>query len=799
MFRAFASVAPDHSGALLGLAITVCVLASAVTVTLFRRAQASAATLQTVWLGSAAMVGGCGFWIAHAIMMPAYLPGVIAGSDASFVAMSLTLAVAAVGLGLGLVLRSEAQVTVVIGGLIFGGGIAVMHHTGLSALELPGHLASSPSLGVLALMLASGLGCIALTFAARGRDLFRSAAAVAFLTAAVVAHNVTVMHGIVFTADPAIAGTASPLFGTSLSIAIATAVMAALCLVALISDGRSKAMLRRQEVLLHTALQNMSQGLCMLDADGRVSLYNERYARLTGLPGLPLKGRLLLELFRLRQATGDFAGDPEEFFTRIMADMRAGMSSVKIMEHASGRVVRVIEQPMDGGGWVATLEDITEARKAQAQLAFMAHHDALTGLANRLRYREALEQAVAGLGRGSDVAILCLDLDRFKGTNDTLGHHIGDDLLRQVGARLAACAGASALVARLGGDEFAIVLAGHGPMAGEAAALARQIIDAIAAPFEISGHHLTIGISIGITIAPTDGDDPEQLLRNADLALYRAKEDGRGTFAFFEPGMDARAQARRLLEMELKTALTRDEFEVYYQPIVGFETGQIVGFEALVRWIHPIRGLIPPGQFIPVAEETGLIRAIGALVLRRACRDAVSWSQQVCVAVNLSPVQFTNTDLVETVIAALEGAGLPAERLELEITESLLLNDSETTFATLRRLRGLGVRISIDDFGTGYSCLSYLRRFPFDKIKIDRSFVQDLDEREDAMAIVRAVTGLGRSLGITTTAEGVETRSQLDLLRAEGCTEVQGYLFSPPRPASEVEWMLSDRLARATA
>ncbi|MGO4714600.1 putative bifunctional diguanylate cyclase/phosphodiesterase [Bradyrhizobium sp. 2TAF24] len=799
MFRAFAAIASDYPGVLLGLATAVCVLASAATIALFRRAQVSTATGQTIWLGSAATVGGCGFWAVHAILMPLYLPGVIAGSDPSFVAMSLTLAIAAVGLGLGLVLRSDAQVTVVIGGLIFGGGIAVMHHTGLSALELPGHLSSSPSLGVLALMLASGLGCIGLAFAARGCDLFRSAAAAAFLAVAVMAHHLTVMHAIVFTADPAFAGAVSPLFGTSLSIAIATAVMAALCLIALIGDGRSKAMLRRQEVLLHTALQNMSQGLCMLDADGRVSLYNERYARLTGVPGLPLKGLLLLDLFRMRRAAGDFAGDPEEFFHRIMADMRAGTSSIKIMEHASGRVVRIVEQPMPGGGWVATLEDITEARRAQAQLAFMAHHDALTGLANRVRYREALEQAVANLGNGGEVAILCLDLDRFKEINDSLGHHIGDELLKQVGERLAACVGATALAARLGGDEFAIVLTGDTPMAGAAAALARQIIEGISAPFEIGGHHLAIGISIGITVAPADGDDPEQLLRNADLALYRTKNDGRGTFTFFEPGMDARAQARRLLEMELKTALSQGEFDVYYQPIVGFETGQIVGFEALVRWIHPLRGVIPPGQFIPVAEETGLIRSIGDIVLRKACREAAGWSQQVCVAVNLSPIQFKNTDLVETVVAALEEASLPPERLELEITESLLLNDSEATFATLRRLRELGVRISIDDFGTGYSCLSYLRRFPFDKIKIDRSFVQDIGEREDSMAIVRAVTGLGRSLGITTTAEGVETCTQLNLLRAEGCTEVQGYLFSPPRPASDVEWMLSNRSARATA
>jgi diguanylate cyclase (GGDEF)-like protein len=449
-----------------------------------------------------------------------------------------------------------------------------------------------------------------------------------------------------------------------------------------------------------------------------------------------------------------------------------------------------MEQPMQGGGWVATFEDITEWQKAQAQISHMARHDALTNLPNRTLFREQLEQALRRAKRNDHIAVLCLDLDHFKGINDSLGHPIGDDLLKDVAVRLTDCVREEDTVCRLGGDEFAIVQVGSDPQSSPTN-LASRLIEVVSAPYEIQGHQITIGVSIGIAVTPDDGGDPDQLLKNADLALYRAKEDGRGIFHFFEIGMDARAQARRLLEVDLRGALLRSEFLVYYQPIHDLKADRVTGFEALVRWNHPLRGMIAPLNFIPLAEETGLIVPLGDWVLRTACNDAAGWSQDVCVAVNLSPAQFKSRNLVPTIVSALAASGLAASRLELEITESVLLQDSDVTLATLHKLRGLGVRISMDDFGTGYSSLSYLRSFPFDKIKIDRSFVSELANRDDSMAIVRAVTGLGKSLGISTTAEGVETNEQLALLRLEGCTEVQGYLFSPPRPAEDVESMLS--------
>jgi diguanylate cyclase (GGDEF)-like protein len=481
-----------------------------------------------------------------------------------------------------------------------------------------------------------------------------------------------------------------------------------------------------------------------------------------------------------------------------VAAAKAGESLTRVVTR-NGRSIRVVDQPKRGGGWVATFEDITEWQEAQEQITHMARHDALTNLPNRTLFREQLEKALRLVKRSDQLAVFCLDLDHFKEINDSLGHPVGDALLKQVARRLGECITEHDTVARLGGDEFAIVQFCSDCDPSAVALLASHIVEKIGEPYDIGGHQLIVGVSVGISLAAEDGKNPDELLKEADLALYRAKADGRGTYRFFETGMDARAQARRVLELDLRAALHRDEFEVYYQPIRDVASDSVVAFEALVRWNHPLRGMIAPVYFIPLAEETGLIIPLGDWVLRQACLDAAGWSEDITVAVNLSPVQFKNPNLVLSVKAALLASNLPADRLELEITESVLLQNSETTLAVLHELRGFGVRISLDDFGTGYSSLSYLRSFPFDKIKIDRSFVTDLATRDDSMAIVRAVTGLGKSLGIVTTAEGVETEAQYDLLRREGCTQAQGYLFSKPRPAAEVDAMLSRPRARIVA
>jgi diguanylate cyclase (GGDEF)-like protein/PAS domain S-box-containing protein len=448
--------------------------------------------------------------------------------------------------------------------------------------------------------------------------------------------------------------------------------------------------------------------------------------------------------------------------------------------------------------FLVTAVDITERRKAEARIAHMAHHDALTDLPNRVLYRERLDAALARARYTHEgIAVLCVDLDLFKNVNDSFGHSMGDQLLRRVAERLRRHMRDGDFVARIGGDEFAIILdqvRGANDVSDRTAAL----IDILSECYDIDGVELVIGASVGIAIAPSDGDSADQLLRNADMALYRAKSEGRGAHHFFEIEMDHQAQRRRTMEADLRQALARGEFEMYYQPLVDLAAGQITGFESLLRWKHPERGMIPPGDFIPIAEDIGLIVPIGEWILREACTEATNWPSHVKVAVNLSPAQFRSRNLVQAVLSALAHSGLAPKRLELEITESVLLAETEANLAILHQIRSLGVCISLDDFGTGYSSLSYLRSFPFDKIKIDRSFVSELTERPDCVAIVRAISGLGRSLGIATTAEGVETTAQLDCLRDEGCTEVQGFLFSPARPASEARQLIATFSTRAS-
>jgi len=642
-------------------------------------------------------------------------------------------------------------------------------------------------------------GSFALFVAGRNDSLSSALGATILLTIAIVSHHFTAMGALVLTPDPTLAISGLSIPPASLSILTASAAIAviAIALAAAVLDRRAKGEIGRQQIVLDTALENMSQGLCMFDAEGKIILFNERYATMLRRSDMQLSGRVLLDILREEAAKGQWNGDAEQFFARLVEDARVGRTTTDVVRRFE-RSIRVVNQPMQGGGWVATFEDITEWLEAQAKISHMARHDALTNLPNRVLFHEQLEQGLCRAAANDQLAVLCLDLDHFKDINDSLGHPIGDALLKQVGQRLKATVGEHDTVARLGGDEFAVVQIGRSEEAA-ARALARRLVEVISAPYEIDDHQIVIGVSIGISLSPQDGSNPDALLKNADLALYRAKADGRGTYRFFETGMDARAQARRLLEMDMRAALQRDEFQPYYQPIRDVASNRVVAFEALLRWNHPERGLISPISFIPLAEETGLIIQLGELVLNRACADAATWPDGIGVAVNLSPVQFKNPNLIVSVSEALERSGLAASRLELEITESMLLQNSETTLTTLHELRAMGVRISLDDFGTGYSSLSYLRSFPFDKIKIDRSFVSELATREDSVAIIRAVTGLGRSLGIVTTAEGVENDAQLDLLRREGCTQAQGYLFSKPRPAADVALMLEGPRLRASA
>jgi diguanylate cyclase (GGDEF)-like protein len=547
---------------------------------------------------------------------------------------------------------------------------------------------------------------------------------------------------------------------------------------------------------LNAALNNMSQGLCMVDREQRLTVCNAQLMRLLGLaPGVALPGRPIAEVFGAVAGRVDGPGPISATQAALIRDGRAGSHA---QEMPDGRTLAVSHQPLPDGGWVATYEDITERRRAEQRIAHLAHHDTLTGLANRARFLQGLDEALAesmpgGAAPGQTVAVLSLDLDRFKLVNDTLGHPMGDSLLCQVADRLRGVMGEDDLVARFGGDEFAILQVGA-EQPRDADALARRIGEAVGAPYSLDGSETVVGTSIGISIAPMDGRSGEELLKNADMALYRGKAEGRGTHRFFEPEMDAQLRARRALEIDLRGALGRDEFELHYQALVNLRGGAVVGYEALLRWRHPERGMVSPALFIPVAEEIGLIGAIGEWVIRQACREAATWPDGLKVAVNLSSVEFRNRGLVPTVVSALAASGLPARRLELEITESVLLDSNDANIETLHQLRRLGARIALDDFGTGFASLSYLRNFPFDKIKIDRSFVRDSD-RVDCRAIVQSVSSLAADLGMTTTAEGIETPEQCARVREAGCTEGQGFLFARPLPARE----LSHKVARDAA
>ena len=543
--------------------------------------------------------------------------------------------------------------------------------------------------------------------------------------------------------------------------------------------------------MLRMALDNMPHGLCMFDGSDRLLLANRRFAQLWDIPAA------LTSPGTSYQAITAAVKGFEKRQSLSQPNPPDGWSGVRRCEWQmhDGRTIGVVVTRLPDASSVALHEDVTQARHDQEQITLLARHDQLTGLPNRLAMAEGFDKMLARNSRGEEFAVLCLDLDRFKAVNDSFGHAVGDVLLGQVAQRLRACVRDTEFVARLGGDEFAVLQCGT-PQPLGSTALARRIIAVLSEPFNLGGSTAQIGASIGIAIAPFDGENPDALLKSADLAMYRAKAEGRGILRYFEPQMDARTQARRALEADLRQALAQDQFHLQYQPQLNLSERAVTGVEALLRWAHPVRGNIPPVEFIALAEETGLIVPIGRWVLERACRDALQWPETVRVAVNVSLVQFSKGHVLHDVRAALQKSGLTPARLEVEITESVLMQDQQQTLALMNDLRQMGVELAMDDFGTGYSSLNYLLNFPLNRIKIDRAFIQNVDVSPDAQAIVRAVTGLGVSLGMAVMAEGIETLAQLKAARQQGCFEVQGYIFSQPRPASDIASLI-DTLARS--
>ncbi|WP_244486105.1 bifunctional diguanylate cyclase/phosphodiesterase [Bradyrhizobium viridifuturi] len=829
MFRVLTCLSGEHDWRLVLLAGLVCFVASIVAVNIFHRAIASQARTRLIWIAIAGAAIGYGIWATHFIAMLAYEPGVPTGYGIVLTALSLAVAMMLTSGGLGLATSENSRWRAPVGGAVIGAGIASMHYLGMWALEVPGHVVWSMDLVAASIVLGMLFGYAALAIAVRHQDRWMSLVAALLLTLAIVSHHFTAMGAVEIIPDPLLAPEAMSLSPAFLAIVIAGVALSVLgmSLVGVLADRRlalrtrrfeeiisqlslarqqveaSQKELEEQRLRLDTAINHMGEGLCMFDAEKRLVVCNDRYAKMYRLPPeLLVPGTAHCEIITHRIANGILKGETSNVAaTQVLATLNAlpaGEISSRVDELADGRLICVTRQPMPGGGWVATHRDVTEQRRSEAKITHMAQHDALTDLPNRVLLKEWMEQALSGARCGGpSLAVLMLDLDRFKDVNDTLGHPAGDALLKSVAARLRRCVSDTTLVARLGGDEFAVIDYVSDPVA-EAGLLAEKIRKALSEPIDLGHHRVTTTTSIGIALAPRDGTDSDEVLRSADLALYSAKSGGRGSFRFFEPELDRLLQARRSLERDMRSALANGEFELHYQPFIHVASGETCGFEALLRWHHPQRGMISPAQFIPLAEETGLIVPLGEWVLRTACAEAAKWPDDLKIAINLSPVQFRSPELVPVIVHALASAGISPDRLELEVTETAIIQDSEAVFAALSQLHDLGVRIALDDFGTGYSSLSFLQKFPFDKVKIDRSFVSELSGASDeSRRIARAIVRFAVSLGKTTTAEGVETREQLEILRADACVEVQGFHFSPPVQSEKVAEMIGGRAPAA--
>jgi diguanylate cyclase (GGDEF)-like protein/PAS domain S-box-containing protein len=783
MSRLYSCITEQHDLLLVALAAVICSLGAYATVVLLHAARDSGPGLRLRWIGATAVTAATATWATHFIAMLAFKPGVAATYDPTITLVSLALPMLLSACALAAMVRWQATLPVLAAGALVGIGIAGMHYVGMAAYYVQGSLLWDMPAVVDSVLAGTFLTAASFLAAIRSHRLGRRIGSAALLTLSICVLHFLGMAAIVVLPDLDAQAPDSAISAGTLAIAVA----AGAGLVVLLSLGavelvrRERRRDREEATRMRILVDATVEGLLVCDGDTIVAA-NRSIANLAGRDDAWLVNRPLTDLLPdLSPATtaGDDAQACEE--TELTA--------------ASGEVipVEVVTRPIVYGGKprrVLALRDLRDRRRAEERIRFLAHHDPLTQLPNRTGFAEHLGRAIQQREHNPEpFALLALDLDRFKLVNDTLGHAMGDALLVKVAARLRASVREDDLVCRLGGDEFAIVqFARRQPEA--ATALAARVIELLSRPFIVHGQVLNIGVSVGIALYPSDGRDIASLARNADLALYRSKDEGRGTYRFFETEMDTRMQRRRLLEVELRTALALRQFHLLYQPQLCMQTGLIIGFEALIRWQHPKRGVISPAEFIPLAEETGLIIPIGEWVLREACREAASWDSTASIAINLSPVQFRSPGLVEAVRSACLGARLDPARLELEVTESVLLNDNEATLETLRALKQFGARISMDDFGTGYSSLSYLRSFPFDKIKIDRSFVRDITEASDTAAIVRAIIGLGKSLGMETTVEGVETAEQLALLRREGCDQAQGYFIGRPLPPDAAQDLL---------
>jgi diguanylate cyclase (GGDEF)-like protein/PAS domain S-box-containing protein len=787
---------------LIGIATAVCLLVCFVGVSLFNRCRAARGRAQIKWLLLCGAASGFGVWTTHYIMMLAYYSRDAMVYHLGLKLLALVLAALLIGTGAAIALMGRSRWYHMAGGAVVGLGFAVMFYCDVMSLQTPLLVVNSRAAVLASIALSIGFSIPAAIFANRHDTLKDTAAAALLFACGILSLHITALGAMTVVPESMALLILSMMSTQALALLAAGAAAAILsgCLVVALADRRSHEAVAVQKVMLDMAIENMPQALCMFDENGRARLFNKRYVDLIGIAPEQLKDMSLVEILSHR-SYGVAEGEPSsQLQEAVVAEMRSGQAVTRIDRTlVPGSVLRVTRQPLPDGGWVSTIEDITEWRKAQERISHLARHDALTDLPNRATFRDTLKRALEAAPEQTGVAVLYLDLDRFKEINDTLGHPVGDELLVAVSHRLKDSIRESDTVARLGGDEFAVVQIGREAMESEATALARRIVEVISAPYQIQGHLVSVGASVGIAMAPVDGDAPDELIKKADLALYHAKNAGRGGFRFFEAALDADAQARHVLTTELRAAVAKREFVLHYQPVRDLTSGAIVSMEALLRWQHPLRGIILPDQFLPLAEDCGLIVPIGDWVMRTACAEATRWPADVRVSVNLMPSQFRDSRLVPAVATALLTSGLPAERLELDISEIALLRNTAPVIDTLRALRKFGVRVSMDNFGGAYSKLNSSEGMLFDRIKIDRHFIDQIGRQDGALAALTALTSLGKRIAYSTTATGVETADQFDLLRAAGCAEIQGLLFEPPQPACDVRGMFDRGHKRVVA
>ncbi|MFN7104392.1 MAG: putative bifunctional diguanylate cyclase/phosphodiesterase, partial [Pseudorhizobium sp.] len=755
-----------HDQSLLWLAGAVCVIGVYASISIARHASRLEGRSKFIWAAVAIAASGCTAWATHMIGLLAFQPGMQSGFDPLLTLLSLLLTILGIGVSMASAIGSRDRRKRLGSGLLLGLSITILHYLGQASYLVTGHVSWDSRLVGLSLILSLPLFGAAIVISGERSRSLRQLAAPMLIGAIAVLHFAA-MAALKLTFDPRISLPQTALAPEVVApfVASVSGALVALAFLGLRFSLAARAETAKDRIRLKQLADLAVEGLAICQG-GIIDAVNDSLASLVGCPKTELTGRPIASL--LPEVQIELIPEGEEQQAELIA---ADGTAIPV------RLLRKVVKIGKSNQSVLAVRDQRERLRNEQRIRSLAFTDTLTGLANRLQFNQVLDEyCQQAAATGTPFMLLLLDLDRFKFVNDTFGHAVGDELLKRVAKRLLACGAGIKTIARLGGDEFAMIVGdtSHGDQ------IAGNIIDLVGRPFLIDGAVIEIAASVGIAVAPLNGQQPSHLSRSADLALYSAKGAGGNAVHRFDSGMSERAEARRMLELDLRRALARNEFDVYFQPQVDPRDGTFQGAEALVRWHHPGRGMVSPVDFIPLAEELGLIGALGEWVLRTACEEAKHWPSHLTVAVNLSPVQFRDSGLAANVLRILNETGFPASRLELEITESALLDDEDNTYRTLHELRGMGIQISMDDFGTGYSSLSYLRRFPFNKIKIDRSFVQQVPEDRECVAIIQAVTSLAAKLNMTVTVEGVETADQRAFTVSEGCDQIQGFLISRP-------------------